>query len=335
MRPLIARPAPRGRLRGARAGRPAARRGRSRARRPQAGAASYYFMLGRHLEGEGKLDEAIAAHKQAIALAPDSAELRAELAGLYARNDRAAEALETAQAALERDPDNQEANRILGTIYAALSEQRQPIRPGDNPAEYPARGDRRAREGPRATAPFDLNLDLMLGRLYAQTGAFDKALPLLRHVVDDQPGYQEGALLLAAAQESAGRRTTRSRRCEQTLAGQSGLLPRPAPAGRDLRARGALARGGAGAGAGAGAEHPNTALMPAARGRADQRRQGGRGARRSAGAGRRVDDARPGHALPARRGAARRPRPGRRRSDRAQAAGRRIRTTSAACTCCR
>ena len=36
----------------------------------------YYFILGRHLEGEGKLDEAIAAHKQAIALAPDSVELR-------------------------------------------------------------------------------------------------------------------------------------------------------------------------------------------------------------------------------------------------------------------
>ena len=85
------------------------------------------------------MDEAIAAHKQAIALAPASAELRAELAGLYARNDRAKEALETAQAALEKDPDNQEANRILGTIYAALSDQRQPLQPGDNPADYPKR----------------------------------------------------------------------------------------------------------------------------------------------------------------------------------------------------
>ena len=100
---------------------------------------AYYFILGRYLEGEGKLDEAIAAHKQAIALAPASAELRAELAGLYARNDRAKEALETAQAALEKDPDNQEANKILGTIYAALSDQRQPIQPGDNPADYPKR----------------------------------------------------------------------------------------------------------------------------------------------------------------------------------------------------
>ncbi len=44
----------------------------------------------------------------------------------------------------------------------------------------------------------------MLGRLYAQTGALRQGHPLLRHVVDDQPGYQEGALLLAAAEESAG-----------------------------------------------------------------------------------------------------------------------------------
>jgi tetratricopeptide (TPR) repeat protein len=51
--------------------------------------AAYYFILGRHLEDERKVDEAIAAHKKAIALAPDSAEVRAELAALYARQDRA------------------------------------------------------------------------------------------------------------------------------------------------------------------------------------------------------------------------------------------------------
>ncbi|MEO7272200.1 MAG: tetratricopeptide repeat protein, partial [Vicinamibacterales bacterium] len=165
---------------------------------------AYFFLLGRHLEGEGKVDDAIAAHKQAIALAPKSAELRAELAGLYARTDKGQEALEAAQAALAIDPNNQEANKILGTIYAALSDQRQPIAAGDNPAEYPARAIA-ALEKARKEEAFDINLDLMLGRLYAQTGAYEKALPLLRHVVDDQPQYQEGALLLAATQESAGR----------------------------------------------------------------------------------------------------------------------------------
>ena len=177
---------------------------------------TYLFLLGRHLEGEGKMDEAIAAHKQAIALAPKSAELRAELAGLYARTDKAQEAMTTAQEAVALDPNNQEANKILGTIYAALAEQRQAIAPGDNPADYPARAIA-ALEKARKDDAFDINLDLMLGRLYAQTGAFEKALPLLRHVVDDQPQYQEGALLLAAAQESAGKPDDALETLRQTL----------------------------------------------------------------------------------------------------------------------
>ena len=80
---------------------------------PEAGA-GYYFLLGRHLESERKIDEAIAAHRKAVELAPASAEVRAELAGLYARQDRAREALDTAEAAIRIDPSNREANRILG-----------------------------------------------------------------------------------------------------------------------------------------------------------------------------------------------------------------------------
>ena len=166
---------------------------------------------------------------------------RAELAGLYARNDRAKEALETAQAALEKDTDNQEANKILGTIYAALSDQRQPLQPGDNPADYPKRAII-ALEKARPEGLFDINIDLMLGRLYAQTGAHEKALPLLRHVVDDQPGYQEGALLLAATEESAGRSADAIETLEETLRVQSGFLPRTASPGRNLRASETLGR---------------------------------------------------------------------------------------------
>ena len=153
--------------------------------------------------------------------------------------------METAQAALERDPDNQEANKILGTIYAALvgaataDSSRATIRP-----TIPARAIA-ALEKARRDGAFDINLDLMLGRLYAQTGAFDKALPLLRHVVDDQPGYQEGALLLAAAQESAGTADDAIETLRRDAARQSGVLPRSASAGRDLRAGGDVGRGGA------------------------------------------------------------------------------------------
>ena len=158
---------------------------------------------------------------------------------------------------------------------AAGRSGRATTRPDIRPAPSP-RSRRRAGDG-----TFDLNVDLMLGRLYAQTGDFEKALPLLRHVVDDQPGYQEGALLLAAAEESAGHTDDAIGTLERDAAGQPGFLPRAAPARGDLRARRALAAGGAGAGAGAGAQHHEHVAGAAARGRLDQRRQGGRGARRA------------------------------------------------------
>jgi tetratricopeptide (TPR) repeat protein len=166
----------------------------------EAPTAGYFFLLGRHLETEGKVDEAIAAHKRAIGLEPSSAELKAELAALYARQDRALEAIQMAQAALVHDPANLEANRILGSVYAALSEQRTPLRPGDDVSQYPAKAiaalEKASRDGMG-----DLGLNLLLGRLYVQTKAFDKALPTLRRVIDEQPGYSEAAWLLATALE--------------------------------------------------------------------------------------------------------------------------------------
>lgn len=166
--------------------------------------AGYYFLLGRHLEGEGQIEKAIEAHRRAIELAPESAELRAELASLFARQDRAVEARETAEGALQRDPDNREANRILGSIYAAFSEQKQPIRPGEDPSQYAARAIARL-EAARKADGIDLSLELMLGRLYLQTGAFDKAIAPLRRIVEDQPAYTEAGMLLASALHGAGR----------------------------------------------------------------------------------------------------------------------------------
>jgi tetratricopeptide (TPR) repeat protein len=177
------------------------------AAKPQAAApdgdAGYYFLLGRHYESSGDIDKAIAAQKKAIELKPESAELLAELAGVYARQERNIEAVNTADEALKLDPQNREANRILGTMYAAAAEQRKSLRPGESSQLY----------GPRAIAALerarqsgsDLSLDLTLGRLYLIAGAYDKAIPLFRGVAVEQPGYPDVALLLASAQEGAGK----------------------------------------------------------------------------------------------------------------------------------
>ena len=170
---------------------------------PASGDAGYYFLLGRRHESMGDVDKAVAAYKQALTLAPNSAELRAELAGLYARQDRAVEAIDTAEEALTKDPENREANRILGSIYAALAEQRLKLRPGDDPVLYVPRAIA-ALERARAQGP-DTPVDLTLGRLYLQTKSYDKAIALLRRVQLEQPGSTELAMMIATAEEGAGR----------------------------------------------------------------------------------------------------------------------------------
>jgi tetratricopeptide (TPR) repeat protein len=164
--------------------------------------AAYHFLQARHLEGAGRIAEAIEAYKRAIQLDPKSAELLAELAGLYAREGKALEAVTQAEAALARDPANLDASQILGTVYAEYGEKETPIRPGDNPKTYPA----------KAIAAFekamgdgtDIGVNYLLSRLYLQTGAFAKAVPLLTRVVENRPGLTEAAVLLSTAQESAG-----------------------------------------------------------------------------------------------------------------------------------
>src|SRR5688572_13782255 len=166
--------------------------------------ARYYFLLGRYYESKGEVDKAIASHKQALSLEPRSAEVRAELAGVYARQDRAVEAVEMAETALKQDPSNREANRITGSVYAALAEQRQSLRPGEDPALYVPRAIA-ALERARQDGGAETSLELTLGRLYLQTKLFDKAIPLLRRVALQQPGYTEASVLLATALEGAGR----------------------------------------------------------------------------------------------------------------------------------
>jgi tetratricopeptide (TPR) repeat protein len=168
--------------------------------RPTAG---YYFLLARYLEGAGKVTEAVDALKQAIQIEPQTAELRAELAALYARQDRAQDALAAAQDALKIDPKNREANRVLGTVLAATTDRRGPARPADQIAADQTRAIA-ALEIARSNTVPDLSLDLMLARLYLARDRPADAVPLLRRIVDEQPSYGDGWLLLASALEESG-----------------------------------------------------------------------------------------------------------------------------------
>ena len=164
----------------------------------------YYFLLGRHYESAGDDDKALAALKQALALRPDSAELLAELAGFYARHDRAVEAVDTAEKALQIDPQNREANRLLGSIYSAFAQRHRALRTGEDWRLYVPRAVA-ALERAREDGAADSGLDLTLARLYLETNSYDKAIPLLRRLLTEQGDYPEVAVLLASAQEGAGR----------------------------------------------------------------------------------------------------------------------------------
>lgn len=166
--------------------------------------AGYYFLLGRYYEGEGKIDAALAALKEGISADPKSAELRAELAALYARQDRAREAVEAAEDALKVDPRNREANRILGSVLAGMADQKRTLKPGDDPASYSRRATT-ALEIARGEGAGDLSIDLALARLYLDQDRAADAIPLLRRIVDEQPSFAEGWMLLSDAQAGAGR----------------------------------------------------------------------------------------------------------------------------------
>jgi tetratricopeptide (TPR) repeat protein len=176
-----------------------------RAAQPAAdeGLPTYYFLLGRYLEGEGKIDEAAAALRKAIQLAPASAEPRAELAAVFARADRAAEAVTAAEDAIKVDPKNREANRILGSVLASYAAQQQPVKPGDDVSAYGTRA-MSALEIARGEGNGDLSIDLALAKLYLDRDRPADAIPLLRRIVLEQPQFAEGSILLAEAQEANG-----------------------------------------------------------------------------------------------------------------------------------
>ena len=166
------------------------------------------FLLGRHLEAVGQIDAAIAAYELGARLDPASAEIPAELAALYARQNRAHDAITAAETALKNDPENREAHRILGTVYASFGEAR---REGgrtatDADARYMALAIQHLEQAQASNVPStDSGLQLTLGRLYLKDRAFDKAIAVLARFVDQEPSWPEGVILLAQAYGGAGR----------------------------------------------------------------------------------------------------------------------------------
>ncbi len=168
--------------------------------------AYYQFLLGRHLESEGDAAGAIAAYSEAARLDPKSAEIRAEISSLYARENRLAEATAMAEAALKLDPRNVSATRLLGFIYADMAQVDEGMAAFEaGEAASAARAAGYLETARRSLEVPDPAVDMVLGRIYVRSGASDKAISVLSQLVVDQPGQPEPVNLLLQAYLQAGR----------------------------------------------------------------------------------------------------------------------------------
>lgn len=167
----------------------------------------FEFLRGRHLEGQGQLAEALAAYERAARADAGSAQIRAEIAALYARQSRIEDAIREAQRALTLDAENADANWVLGALYANEIEARREAgssatadRRSEPTAEMAIAHLERARPG----RPFDTGLVLTLGRLYLGRRAWREASVVLEESVAREPESAEARYLLAQAYDGRG-----------------------------------------------------------------------------------------------------------------------------------
>jgi protein O-GlcNAc transferase len=174
---------------------------------PAGPAQAYYeFMLGRHLENEGDEAGALEALKRALTADPKSAEIHAELAAFYARQNKAEEAVAAAERALAIDANSSEAHRILGLVFAAWSDG------GVAPPAGRTRDDLRRAAIEHLTkildtpaVATDLSLQVTLARLHLRASQPEKAIPILESVVSQAPFATEPYTMLADARIAVGR----------------------------------------------------------------------------------------------------------------------------------
>lgn len=188
------------------------------------------FLLGHRFEENEDETSAIAAYKRAMALDPIAAEIPAQLAGLYLKQSKVPEATATAEIALKIAPANREANRVLGTVYAALSET------GQDAGTRGRAADKADANRTTAIHHFELALEgavnesdpsvrASLARLYVRSGAYEKAIPLLTDLVNQEPGWQDGPLMMVEAYAGAGRSRDAIEWLEERTPGDPRLLP--------------------------------------------------------------------------------------------------------------
>ena len=185
--------------------------------------AQFEFMMARRMESAGDMPGALASLERARQLDPDAAEIPAEIAGYYYRQNKPSEAIVAAQQALTIDKDNVEAHSVLGNVFSSWADGASPPPPGQTPASTRDAAIEHLtaiQDTPlMATNP---NLQMTLGRLQLRAGKADLAVPILEKVAAQAPWSPQPLLLLYEAQVSQGK----FEEAEQSLIGAAQIDPR-------------------------------------------------------------------------------------------------------------
>jgi tetratricopeptide (TPR) repeat protein len=154
--------------------------------------AYYHFMIGLMKERSRDLSAAIDQYREALEYDPKATEIFARLADLYVQTNRVPEAVQDAQEAIQKNPDNKEAHRMLGQIYlekmyGAETNQQDLMRAIQEFEEV-------HRIDPRDEAAM-----LSLGQLYLQANQAEKAADILAKYLDQNSDSQTAIMALATA----------------------------------------------------------------------------------------------------------------------------------------
>ncbi len=166
----------------------------------EAGGAYFEFVLGLHLESMGDAQGATAAYLRAEQLDPQSAEIPAALATLYARMNRTVDAVAAGERAIKANPTNPEANWILGSLFARMAEL-----PTTTDAERQTYAQRAAESLAKTSPNAHPGAPVILGRMFLATRQHAKAIALLAPLVVDEPDNIQAVALLADAYQASDR----------------------------------------------------------------------------------------------------------------------------------
>ncbi|MBZ5513782.1 MAG: tetratricopeptide repeat protein [Acidobacteriia bacterium] len=179
---------------------PAAKPAEAASAAPDHSAAYYHYMLARRyrelagINNRGDfVERAIAEYKEAMQADPDSLFLRVELAELYWRMGRTADAVRDAEAVLKINPNQEDAHRLLANIYWRNLGESQP----DKVAKESLGKAIEHFEALSRISPGDNDNYLVLGRLYRLNNQKDKAEAAFRKVLNADPDSRSALASLA------------------------------------------------------------------------------------------------------------------------------------------